>query len=106
MVVENGATLSAFAVITKLNGAPSFPNLAKNSRLNPDVSLGFKFAAPGMTNGIFSDRGRRSASRPEHPPPSAFGRLDQPLHKTHKTMILHPSGFVFSSRCKASNPEQ
>lgn len=57
MVVENAGTLSAFSVMTKLNGVAALPEVAVKFRLKPDVAPGLNAVAPGMTNGITSNPG-------------------------------------------------
>jgi hypothetical protein len=57
IVVVKDGTLSAFAVIVKLNGAEALPDVAEKNRLKPDVSPGFRLTAPGTTNGTTSSVG-------------------------------------------------
>ena len=57
IVVANAGTLSASAVMMKLNGVPALPEVAWKNKLKSEVAPGARFAAPGTANGGFSSPG-------------------------------------------------
>src|ERR1035438_2667103 len=62
MVIENGATLSACTVTTKLNGTWALPWVAVKSRMKlEDVLPGLNAVAPGTANGGDGDPGNPGA---------------------------------------------
>src|ERR1039457_6708006 len=65
IVVVNAGTLSASAVMMKLNGVPALPEVAWKNKLKSEVAPGARFAAPGTANGGFSSPGTETSVAPD-----------------------------------------